>query len=157
MKIIRLLLVLIPSFFVLNACKTRCGDQGFTPVFIGFPPADLDTIILKKYLKGGNTQNLLDSTIITRQTTRYQPSNDTTVVMMNDTGEDFYLTPDFDWQMYLPAKRVTISITDIVSPHRTEHCYDCGCINSITSFLQNGQLITSPPYSLSSFLLFIHK
>jgi len=158
MKTVRFFLGLITIGFVLNACKTKCGDQHLTPAFVGFASADLDTIILKKYAKGSNAQDLIDTTVITNQTAVYFPSNDTTVIDMNVvSGENAYLNPNYDWQLYIPAQRLTVSITDIVSPQRQENCYDCGCINSITSFLQNGQLITSPPYSFSSFLLFISK
>jgi hypothetical protein len=142
---IRMLLIILLGIMtsLLFSCRdTQCGNTFITPVFVGYPSRDLDTIVLRKFRAGSDFQVLEDTIIFTNNDTvaAYYTSNDTTVVEMNViSGEYKYLLPGYDWQVYLPAENVTVSVSNIVSPQMHFKCFgDCGCVNQIDSFMQNG-------------------
>lgn len=132
------------SIIFFSSCKrTRpCSNAYITPVFVGFAIADLDTIVVREYVKGDNFQHVLDTALIP-----YDPnvlssytSHDSTIVELNFiTGEEKYIFPDHDWQIYIPAQNLTISISNIISIQTEVSCFRCRCENSINSFVQNGQ------------------
>lgn len=153
---------------LLFSCRTiHCVDQFITPVFIGYSPGDLDTIIVRKYKAGTDFQSLLDTAIITNNPTvaGYVTSNDTTTVVLNVySDEPNYLLPGSDWQLYLPSVNLTISLSDIVSPQASYKCFgdDCECWNPINSYTQNGQEVTPPTGPIpglggGSYLMYINK
>jgi hypothetical protein len=142
---VRILLIILLAILTspLFSCRNAlCGDTYIIPVFVGYSSRDLDTIVLRKFKAGSDFQVLEDTTIFTNNDTvaAYYASNDTTIVEMNIlSGEYKYLLPGDDWQVYLPAKNVTVSVSNIVSPQMHFKCFgDCGCVNQIDSFMQNG-------------------
>jgi uncharacterized protein YaiE (UPF0345 family) len=142
---IRMLLIILLAILtsLLFSCRNiQCNNTYITPVFVGFPSGDLDTIVLRKFKAGSDFQVLEDTTIFTNNDTvaAYYTSNDTTIVEMNIiSGEYKYLLPGDDWQVYLPAKNVTVLVSNIASPQMHIKCFgDCGCVNQIDSFMQNG-------------------
>ncbi len=54
--------------------------------------------------------------------------------------------PDNDWQLILPHKKDTISISAIESPKTEVSCWKCICTNPINSIIQNGQKIIPTLY-----------
>jgi hypothetical protein len=132
------------SIAFLSSCKrTRpCSNAYITPVFVGFEISDLDTIIVREYNKGDNFQQILDTALIPYDPNvlSFYTSNDTTTVNLNFiSGEAKYIVPDYDWQIYIPAQNLTISISNIIS-QTVFSCFKCGCLNPINSFVQNGQV-----------------
>jgi hypothetical protein len=78
---------------------------------------------------------------------RFYAFSDTTIIDFNTvccTKEN--LIPDFDWQMVLPSKKDTISISNIESPQTESSCFKCSCGNPVNSIVQNGQKIIPVPY-----------
>jgi hypothetical protein len=140
-SIIKILLIIA----TLASCRgvMPCDKSEIIPVFIGFSSGDLDTVILKKFKKGDNFTQLLESSIFVRggiDSNRFYTFSDTTIIDFNTvccTKEN--LIPDFDWQLVLPYKKDTIAISDIVSPQTESDCFKCYCINPINSIIQNGQ------------------
>ena len=151
-------------FFI--GCKTiPCRNTFLTPAFIGFSPSDIDTIIIRQYKKNDNFFHLLDTTLITNNPhiAYYSTSHDTTIIVLNViSGEEKYIFPDNDWQVYIPAKNKTVSISTINSPQTSYKCFgdNCGCTNPIDSFIQDG-VTTIPqskdvPYFGTTYLLYIN-
>ena len=141
-RVLLIILLVILKALLFSCRNIQCNNEFITPVFVGYPSGDLDTIVLRKFKAGSNFQVLEDTTIFTNNDTIavYYTSNDTTIVEMNiNSGEYKYLLPGDDWQLYLPAKNVTVSVSNIVSPQMHEKCFpDCACTNQIDSFMQNG-------------------
>ena len=166
---ILILIVFIGTVLITSCNRTvPCSNQFVTPAFIGFNPSDLDTLIVREYKKDDNFSNLLDTAIIITDTAilKSSSSNDTTVVLLNQiSGEEKYIFPDHDWQVYIPAQNITVSMSNFVSSQTDEKCVLGGdlcptCWNPINSFLQNGQQII-PQYSTikyygSLYLTYIH-
>ncbi len=130
----------------LFSCRTiLCSNQFITPVFIGFSASDMDTLVIRKYQKNDNFLHLMDTILVVNDppVADYFMSKDTTFVVPNVlSGEEKYLMPGYDWQIYIPSKKRMVSLSAIISPQKEYRCFGdhCGCINPITSFLQDGQL-----------------
>ncbi|MEO9171954.1 MAG: hypothetical protein ABI203_02625, partial [Mucilaginibacter sp.] len=107
---------LIFSVFLMGCPEHFCRNNSINAAFIGFSPADIDTIILRAYTRNDNFHHLVDTTVvINRNATIYTTSHDTTVVYVNSGNAHAQVTPAFDWQIYIPAKHRTISLSNIVS------------------------------------------
>ena len=153
-------LIIFVSVLALAGCRrtVACGNQYVTPVFVGFPLSDLDTLVVREFTKGDNFSTLLDTAVIV--TGQYDlveaSSHDTTVVLFNYiSGEERYLFPDHDWQIIVPAQNLVISLSGFDSPTLFKKCTLGGdlcpaCANPINSFLQNNELIV-PRYGKSPF------
>ncbi|MEO6849495.1 MAG: hypothetical protein ABI166_02660, partial [Mucilaginibacter sp.] len=117
MQIRRLIMpCLIFSVFLMGCPEHFCRNNSINAAFIGFSPADIDTIILRAYTRNDNFHHLVDTTVvINRNATIYTTSHDTTVVYVNSGNAHAQVTPAFDWQIYIPAKHRTISLSNIVS------------------------------------------
>ena len=124
--ILRTLIIIIVALY---SCKEGpCKISDITPVFVGFTPSDLDTIILRKFDKGYNYTHLIDTTIFVKNqdTSRYNNYADTTLVILNKYSDNnyTYLISTFNWQIILPAKKLTIFISNIESPQTYYKFFD---------------------------------
>ena len=108
----------------------------------------MDTVILKRYKPNENYANLIDSVVITDPSLdtnccnpfRYAVQGDTTLIITrNDTIAP--IRAGYDWQIYIPATRQTISIADIENGTRINCKF---CLPDIISFVQNSTVISSP-------------
>lgn len=161
------ILIGIIGILVLTSCyrTISCSNQYITPAFIGFNLSDLDSIIVRQYKNDGNFLQLIDTTLITFDTTflKTTSSNDTTFVLLNHiTGQEKYIFPDHDWQIYIPPKNMTFSISNIISPQTEYSCFKCNCWNPINSFVQNTQTFIPqikkiPNLGGGFYLTYIHR
>ena len=146
----KLSLITVVIIVVLSSCgPNMCRDQYITPVFIGFELSDLDTIVVRQYEKGSNFHQLIDTALVTSDTTFLKSKatvNDTTFVLLNYiSGREKYIFPDHDWQIYLPATNLTVSISNIVSPKTEGYSKPLVCTNPINSFIQDS-IKTAPQF-----------
>lgn len=163
----KIILIGIIGIFVLTSCNRTitCSNQYITPAFIGFNLSDLDSIIVRQYKKDGNFLQLIDTTLITFDTTflKSTSSSDTTFVLLNHiSGREKYIFPDHDWRIYIPAKNMTFSISNIISPQTEYSCFKCNCWNPINSFIQNTQTFIPqtkkiPTLGGDFYLTYIHR
>jgi hypothetical protein len=160
------------SIIVLTGCARTvpCLNQYITPAFVGFTFADLDTLIIREYKKDDHFLTLLDTALIITSDNILSrgSSNDTTVVLLNYiSGQEKYIFPDHDWQIYIPSKNMLISMSNFVSPQKDKKCVVGGdlcpaCSNPIDSFLQNGKQVI-PQYGKISYtggdfyMTYIHR
>ena len=155
-----ILLCLVVSIFLMGCPEHTCKNYSINPAFIGFAPADIDTIIIRAYTRDDNFHHLVDTTIvINRNSVIYTTSNDTTVVDTNSGNPESEMSPAFDWQIYIPAKHRTVSVSNILSEATSGNR---GCSNPIISFVEDGQTITPYWYETNRFYttgyrVFIHN
>jgi hypothetical protein len=153
--------IFLLSFIFLLSCKRECVKNSVSPVFIGFSPADIDTFVLRAYKSNDNYQHLVD-TVLVRLGGRgiYTTSGDTTTVFVNDSDPNHSISPGFDWEVYIPAKNRTISISDIKETQIKN--YGRVCWNPINSFIQDGrivvpQLVETGQDFTSGYMTYIHN
>jgi hypothetical protein len=157
MKIVCIVLLIV----LLNSCSEVriCTDTSILPVFIKFLPADIDTLVIRKYDLNANFQHPIDSSlVIAGYFGYYITNNDSTTVQL--FSEKLKIENGFDWQIYIPAKNRFINISNIQSEKTTRKFYNSifdtkkvyyTCENQIFSCQQNGQLInfnTGRPYNI---------
>jgi len=133
----------------------NCGPAaGLTVNTIGFTAAERDTIILRKFVKGSNFSQMIDTTLIN---VSYNQSNDTaTAGYFTDAGT---LKSNYDYQLFFPVIHKLVKITDLNEPQQkmkrsllsTDKTY---CINTIVSYTQDG---ISIPVSNYDIRIFIHR
>lgn len=143
---LKLISLLFASLIFATSCNRSvpCSNQYITPAFIGFTLSDLDSITVRRFKKDGAFLQLIDTATVSLDTNflKSTAANDTNFVKLNIiSGKEKYLFPDHDWQIYIPAKNLTFSISSIISPPTESSCFKCGCWNPINSFVQNTQTI----------------
>ena len=157
-KIITPLLIL--SVCLMGCPVHTCQPNYISPAFIGFAPADIDTIVLRAYTRGDSFQHLVDTVVITdHYSTIYTTSNDTTIVDVNSSDPNHFINPNYDWKIYIPAKHRAVSISNIMTDATQG---GRGCSNPIISFVQDGQTITpyffhSSKFYTSGYRAYIHN
>lgn len=156
---IQLLIAAIVLLSGISSCTREfdCYDSEIPAAFIGFAPADIDTIIIRKYKQHDNFQQLMDTVLVSRNSNGYYyTSNDTTGVQVTDGKSG--IRAGFDWIIYIPATNRTVLITDIVSEKKTGSCGSgifsmdkggCVCSNDVFSAKRDGQ-----PVQFSKFTKF---
>ena len=135
------IIIFLTLLTIISSCSREynCEDTSITPVFIKFQPADIDTLVIRKYAINSNFTNQLDSGIIEfGRSGNYISQNDTTIIQ--SYSEKLSVKNGFEWQIYIPAKNKSINITDIKSENRIEKCstgfsskLNCACTNQIFS------------------------
>ena len=151
----------LPIIFML-CCEYPCKNNNINLGFIGFSPTEIDTLIVKSFKPNDNFHQPFDTILIRNFAgggSIYTVINDTTFVYVNDSNPSHNISPGFDWQIYIPAKNRTISISNIVSESKEG---GKRCLNPITSFVQDGVPIV-PTFSngnklyISDYIAYIYN
>jgi hypothetical protein len=146
------ILLLIIFIITLLSCsrEIECQDPPINLSFIAIPQTALDTIVLRKFTKDDLFRNLVDSLKVKTYITN---RGDTSIVSLGDPF--YYVTPGFDWQIFLPAINRTVALTEINKRDKTGKCAamttDCFCDDEILGLKvdnQPGVLQTYPVYML---------
>ena len=157
---IRFTTAIILLVILLTSCTKEydCVDTSISPAFVGYSISDIDTFVTRKFIIGDNFQTLIDTLIIVNFGSGYfLTSGDTTVVYFSN------IKAGFDWQLYIPAKNKTVSITNIESEKRKGKrgygifSMDPGadCINNIFSAKIDNQKISFKDAEVERPVIFI--
>lgn len=147
---------------LLLSCKNPCRNNDITPAFIGFSKTDIDTIILTSFKPNDNFREPIEKILVTQLSGSariYTTINDTTFVFINDSDSKRNISSGLDWQIFIPAKNRTISISNIVSENNEG---GKRCTNPIKSFVQDGSLILpqvhiTNQFYTSGYMAYIHN
>jgi hypothetical protein len=168
----KFILTAFTGIIILASCTRTvpCGNLFVTPAFVGFKLSDLDTLVIREYKKDDGFITPLDTALIVSDSDILSKgsSNDTTVILLNYiSGREKYIFPDHDWQIYIPAQNMVVSMSDFDSPQKDKKCFLGGdlcpaCSNPINSFLQDGQRVIPQlgkiPYTGGDYYLaYIHR
>jgi hypothetical protein len=131
--------------------RTPCGKADLHFQLISFSDAESNSIILRRYAKGQNFQQLKDTTLLQ---IGFRRSNDT--LFQSSSSTPGLITSGYDYELYFPVANKIYRITEIEEvqgeiKHSIFHPTKEGCINSISSLKINGQLV--PPLSFNYFYL----
>ena len=148
MKAIQVLFIIFFAGFMINSCgHYPCGDASSLIGLVNFTEAESDTIIVRRFTKGSDFTALHDSAIITNNNANLQRQFDTVRVLFNFEGNEF-ITSEYDFQIFLPATNNLYELTDIAEDIRygSKAGQKVYCINPITSYKLNGELIKLNPF-----------
>ena len=132
---------------IFSSCGRRVPCIEPHPIlnFVSFSDAETDSLILRRYVRNSNVDSLVDSTIISRNNSMYEKSNDT-LHILTAVGGDYPLDIQFDYEVYMPLANKLFQINNIVQ-QQTEMNIGISldknvCINPIKSYVLNGQIIS---------------
>ena len=131
---------------LISACgEYPCGKASSYIALLSFTPAESDTIIVRRFNKGNNFLNLKDTIIIDKSNTNFQQNGDTILVLGGGFNGNSIITSDYDFEIYLPPLNKTYTISEITEPqqYRKNSTRKDYCINAITSYKLNGQLVNA--------------
>lgn len=136
--------------------KVSCEDSNITIAYKAFSQQQLDTIIMRRYVKGSNFTQLKDTslfntsnyqTIITSDTIQFMPTAG--MPFSPDSISIMTLTPDYDYEIYVLSLNKLTQISNITE----EKIEGNGsgifsmdpriCYNPILSYINNGQTVTN--------------
>ena len=138
------IILLVSAIIGLIGCQREieCRDPDTDLSFISFPQSTLDTIILRKFPKGANFQNQIDTSIYSSNNSFYNFRGDTSDLSLRNAQN--ILKFEFDWQIFLPAINRTILITDIKKIDKTIKCgslsRNCFCNDEVESLKVDNQI-----------------
>jgi len=107
-------ILLLSILFVSCVKEYNCLDNPIEAHFINYSFTDLDTLILRKFKAGDDFNTLIDSIfIITGSNGRLYNFNDSSKALWIDSENGIRF--GYDWQLCIPSKNKTISISKIIS------------------------------------------
>lgn len=133
-------LLLISFLYMLNSCTTTpCFTGSFNFGLKGFTQAEADTILVRRFFRGSNFNNLTDSFLLTPG---YRVQQDT-LEITSLSVPDSYMNAAYDYQLVFPGIPKTIRLTEIIEENREiKHSVfsnvKVGCENSITGMKADG-------------------
>ncbi len=132
-------LVAASWFICFASCSTcPCVDANLDPNFVSFEPADLQTVILKRYNKDGRFVTALDSVAFYNEQHYRMELRVDTISFPVKLG-NFSLDPNFDWIVSLPSLNQDIRISDIDKEEANKDCSrKVQCVNLVHSLSVNG-------------------
>ena len=140
-----------------SSCTTyNCGEAlGMTISTVAITAAERDTIILRKFVKGSAFTKMEDSVFVQP---RYEVTNDTAAAVAFSSNEA--LTSQYDYEIYFPAIKKLVRITDINEPQQKMKQWfwstdKTACGNVIQSYNQDGKIVTNEYYLYNR--VYIHR
>lgn len=124
---------------LLGSCSYPCRkSDGFIINFINYTEQEVSSYNIKRYSKGTNFSNLVDSLIIDASVITYRQNNDT--LQWTSSSSVANLSPDFDYQVLIPATGSQYQITEIFEPQQEgrKSMNKVYCVNGIVSCKVNG-------------------
>jgi hypothetical protein len=109
----KLALVFGLSFILLYSCsKYSCQRSiGLRLAFVSFTEAETDTVILKRYVKGSNFNQQIDTALIDTSLVKYASRGDT--LFPSELHTQTLLINLYDYQVVVPAANKVFTVTDI--------------------------------------------
>lgn len=135
---IRSFAILLSVLFLVSCQNCIClPSEGLRLGMIGYDSTDIDTIILRKFEKGSNFSQAIDTSQWDRTNVVFSPKNDT--FQMAAWFGDICLKSKFDYQVLVPATNQIFSITEMNEPQVQGKCDGkVMCVNTIQSSKLDG-------------------
>jgi len=121
-----------------SGCTYPCAKStGLNINFIAYSNQEINTFTIKKYSKGSNFSNFIDSVIIDSSVSIYERRNDTLKVGITTSIPK--MLADFDYRVLVPATGSVYQITELYEPQKEGRwsTKKIMCVNSIQSCLIN--------------------
>jgi hypothetical protein len=139
----------ISFLYILNSCTTTpCFTGSFNFGLKGFTQAEADTILVRRFFRGSNFNNLADSFLLTPGYRIQQDTLEITSLSIPDS----YMNAAYDYQLVFPGIPKTIRLTEITEvnreiKHSVFNNVKVGCENSITGMNADGVPLQSAGFN----------
>jgi hypothetical protein len=131
------------SIVLLAGCEHDCGKAEIDFDLVSFTDTDMDNVIVTRFTKGSNFSLPIESTTLTRGSQHYPRNTDTILLPQPQFSSGQRLTAAFDYEVNVVNAGRVFRITEIVEEERSEKKRgDVDCINPITSYKRDNQLVT---------------
>jgi len=137
------LLFLFAFVITLASCHNCvCApSDGLRLGLITFDSTEVDTIITRKFQKGSNFSQLIDTLQWDRSRVDFRKYTDT--FQMVSWSGDILLRSQYDYQVFIPAANRTFYVSDINEPQRMDECRGkVMCVSMIVSARVNTATIS---------------
>ncbi len=133
---------------MLISCVSPCSRANLFIGLISFTDAESDSLILRRFIKAKDFTELKDTFLLSRATGNFQRQHDTILVFQFLEGSDG-ITSSYDYELLIPKTNAVFKISDISEDIMYNHSgtRKLGCINPVTSYGLNGQLISNDNYN----------
>jgi hypothetical protein len=136
---------------LLGGCSRTydCKDPYFELQYIGYTKPEMDTLVIRKFRKDSNFQQLIDTVIIKFDTSMIRAGKNGALAASTQFSKEPILAA-YDWQLFIPSTDKTISIAIINQGKETGQCptvghkYHCRCYNPVYSLKIDNQLVYLP-------------
>ena len=132
---LRLIGFLLSVSFTISCQNCICEhSSGLRLGMVSFDSTEIDTMIVRKFQKGNDFTNLIDTMQWDRATVVFYAQSDTL------TG-DALLQPGFDYQVFMPTLNRTFKISEINEPRIEGNCNGkVMCVDKIVSCKLDGSI-----------------
>src|SRR5665647_1163812 len=143
--------ILLAIIISLTSCchKEDCLTGNFDAIyFTSFVSSDIDSITIRRFSTTSNFNTPIDTIFLTASNSVQFPHGDTTKFYIIDTA--FKLSTGFNYEIFIPATNTLSKISNIVEIRSSQKiCLVCDCVrspclNPISSYKLNGQVIATP-------------
>ena len=126
-------------------------SDGLRLATITFDSTEIDTMIVRKFQKGSNFSQQIDTVQWDRSKVNFSKHNDT--FQMASWIGSLRLNSQFDYQVFIPANNRVFTVSEINEPQRTDDCSGkVMCVNVIVSVKLN-----TTTTSISDDILYLRK
>ncbi len=138
---------LLAIFFLISCSRQPCQMANSIPALVSFSQAETDTVVVRRFSKATNFTTLKDTFLLTSANSNFQRMNDTTLLLQS-IDQNNIITSIYDYEIFIPKANRLFKISDVIEKIQTatSGVNKVGCINPITSYKINGQLITPTSY-----------
>jgi len=143
------MLIVLSIYFTSCCYEIQCTNSGVVVRSIAFPQFTTDqiaSIVIRRFNQNSNFQKPIDSLLINSANSVINSAvSDTPVVQLNFQIK--YITPGYDFEIFVPSTNTLAKITNILQPPSQENACSysevpehSSCSNPITSVTVNGVL-----------------
>lgn len=120
--------------------------ESLAPAYVGYRPGEIDTIIVKRFPKGGNFSQAMDSIVLTPANSVWYTTGDTNRISSMD--QNFAIKENYDWQVLNTYDNRSLQISEIKVNIVEQNCGGLfswdpgGCVSPVASLRLNGVATT---------------
>lgn len=136
------------SLIFFTGCEHDCDKAEIDFDLVSFTDTEMDNVVVTRFTKGSNFSLPIESTTLNRGSQHYPRNTDTILLPQPQFASGRRLTSEFDYEVNVVKAGRVFRITEVLEEERSEKKRsDVDCINPITSYKRDNQLVTGVGWS----------
>jgi hypothetical protein len=138
----------------------QCPKESLFPAYVSYTDTGVDTLILRRFQRGSNFSQQIDSALLTLSNCHFSRVSDTITVFVTDTKNRF--NDEYDWQLSNPFDQKTVSISEMkfkIEEQKSGGLFSMdpsACFSPLLSYERDSILVNPVPNTGNKYL-FIHN